>query len=252
MTYIEYLNEFNQWLESGTLPGNSQLMYFKFLNLFNRAGWPEYVQVDNLRLMSMIGTKTKKTAIQARDKLVDAGFIAYGKGCKGCPNRYKLGYRCKKGTLNDTLTGTLNDTLNDTLTGTLNDTHIKTKTKTKTKNIPPCIPPDDFSPALSAAFSSWLQYKREKRQDYKPTGLQSLVTQVQRAAETYGEQAVIDLIGECMANNWQGIIFDRLGGGRTQRPPSFNAPVPDSGAEQRVREDLERMRAYMRENRDDP
>ena len=210
MTYIEYLNEFNQWLESGTLPGNSQLMYFKFLNLFNRAGWPEYVQVDNLRLMSMIGTKTKKTAIQARDKLVDAGFIAYGKGCKGCPNRYKLGYRCKKGTLNDTLTGTLNDT------------HIKTKTKTKTKNIPPCIPPDDFSPALSAAFSSWLQYKREKRQDYKPTGLQSLVTQVQKAAETYGEQAVIDLIGECMANNWQGIIFDRLERGAARHPSGKN------------------------------
>ena len=240
MTYIEYLNEFNQWLESGTLPGNSQLMYFKFLNLFNRAGWPEYVQVDNLRLMSMIGTKTIKTAIQARDKLVDAGFIVYGKGSKGCPNRYKLGIRCKK------------NTLNDTLTGTLNDTHIKTKNKTKTKNIPPCIPPDDFSPALSAAFSSWLQYKREKRQDYKPTGLQSLVTKVQKAAETYGEQAVIDLIGECMANNWQGIIFDRLGGGRAQRPPSFNAPVPDSGAEQRVREDLERMRKYLRENCDDP
>lgn len=226
MTYIEYLNEFNQWLESGTLPGNSQLMYFKFLNLFNRAGWPEYVQVDNLRLMSMIGTKTIKTAIQARDKLVDAGFIVYGKGSKGCPNRYKLGIRCKKNTLNDTLNdtlmGTLNDTLNDTLTGTLNDTHIKTKTKTKTKNIPPCIPPDDFSPALSAAFANWLQYKREKRQDYKPTGLQSLVAKVQKAAETYGEQAVIDLIGECMANNWQGIIFDRLERGAARNPSGKN------------------------------
>lgn len=210
MTYIEYLNEFNQWLESGTLPGNSQLMYFKFLNLFNRAGWPEYVQVDNLRLMSMIGTKTIKTAIQARDKLVDAGFIVYGKGSKGCPNRYKLGIRCKK------------DTLNDTLTGTLNDTHIKTKNKTKTKNIPPCIPPDDFSPALSAAFANWLQYKREKRQDYKPTGLQSLVAKVQKAAETYGEQAVIDLIGECMANNWQGIIFDRLERGAARNPSGKN------------------------------
>ena len=214
MTYIEYLNEFNQWLESGTLPGNSQLMYFKFLNLFNRAGWPEYVQVDNLRLMSMIGTKTIKTAIQARDKLVDAGFIVYGKGSKGCPNRYKLGIRCKK--------NTLNDTLNDTLMGTLNDTHIKTKTKTKTKNIPPCIPPDDFSPALSAAFANWLQYKREKRQDYKPTGLQSLVAKVQKAAETYGEQAVIDLIGECMANNWQGIIFDRLERGAARNPSGKN------------------------------
>lgn len=45
---------------------------------------------------------------------------------------------------------------------------------------------------------------------------------------------------------------DKVQPGSAQRPPNFNAPVPDSGAEQRVREDLERMRAYMRENRDDP
>lgn len=49
MTYIDYLNDFNRWLESGNLPGGSQLMYFKLLNVFNRAGWPEYVQVDNDR-----------------------------------------------------------------------------------------------------------------------------------------------------------------------------------------------------------
>ena len=252
MAYIELLNAFHQWLESNTLPVSSQLLYFKLLNIFNRAGWPEHVQVDTLRLMGMIDANSKKTAMQARDRLVEAGFLTYEKGRKGCPNRYRLVFWCKKCTENDTTNNTINDTKNGTESDTTNDTHIKTKTKTKTKNIPPCIPPDDFSPALSAAFSSWLQYKREKRQDYKPTGLQSLVTQVQRAAETYGEQAVIDLIGECMANNWQGIIFDRLGGGRAQRPPSFNAPVPDSGAEQRVREDLERMRAYMRDNRDDP
>lgn len=70
------------------------------------------------------------------------------------------------------------------------------------------------SPALQEVFDLWLKYKREKRQDYKPTGLKSLVTQVQKAAETYGEQAVIDLIGECMANNWQGIMFDRLKSGQ--------------------------------------
>lgn len=73
------------------------------------------------------------------------------------------------------------------------------------------------SPALQGAFAAWIRYKHEKRQDYKPTGLQSLVTQVQKAAETYGEQAVIDLIGECMANNGQGIIFDRLKSGQGPR-----------------------------------
>ena len=70
------------------------------------------------------------------------------------------------------------------------------------------------SQALQEVFDLWLKYKREKRQDYKPTGLKSLVVQVQKAAETYGEQAVIDLIGECMANNWQGIMFDRLKSGQ--------------------------------------
>lgn len=83
--------------------------------------------------------------------------------------------------------------------------------------ITPHPPLPGASPALQGAFAAWIRYKHEKRQDYKPTGLQSLVTQVQKAAETYGEQAVIDLIGECMANNWQGIIFDRLKSGQTQR-----------------------------------
>lgn len=38
MTYIDYLNDFNRWLESGNLPGGSQLMYFKLLNVFNMNG----------------------------------------------------------------------------------------------------------------------------------------------------------------------------------------------------------------------
>ena len=67
MTYIDYLNDFNRWLESGNLPGGSQLMYFKLLNVFNRAGWPEYVQVDNLRMMLMIGVESKQAVVRARE-----------------------------------------------------------------------------------------------------------------------------------------------------------------------------------------
>lgn len=92
----------------------------------------------------------------------------------------------------------------------------KEEGKGKGEHIPP-TPLPGGSPALQDAFAAWIRYKHEKRQDYKPTGLQSLVTQVQKAAEAYGEQAVIDLIGECMANNWQGIIFDRLKSGQTPR-----------------------------------
>ena len=75
MTYIEYLNAFNQWLETNALPTSSQLMYYKLLHVFNRAGWPEDVGVDNLRLMLMTDIKSESTVIRAREKLVEAGFI---------------------------------------------------------------------------------------------------------------------------------------------------------------------------------
>lgn len=77
---------------------------------------------------------------------------------------------------------------------------------------PPCIPPvgEEFSPALQAAVNSWLRYKAEKRQGYKPEGLKQLIGEVRNNARVYGEGAVISLINECMASNWQGIIFERL------------------------------------------
>ena len=127
MTYIDYLNEFNRWLESNVLPGNAQLMFFKFLDVFNRAGWPEYVQVDNLRLTLMIDASAITTAIRARDKLVEAGFLIYQKGKKGTPNRYSLKCSVK----NETISATISATENATISATENATHIKTKTKTK-------------------------------------------------------------------------------------------------------------------------
>ena len=123
MTYIDYLNEFNRWLESNVLPGNAQLMFFKFLDVFNRAGWPEYVQVDNLRLTLMIDASAITTAIRARDKLVEAGFLIYQKGKKGTPNRYSL--------KNATISATESATISATESATISATHIKTKTKTK-------------------------------------------------------------------------------------------------------------------------
>ena len=78
---------------------------------------------------------------------------------------------------------------------------------------PPIAPPDglaSLSPALRGAVEDWLRYKTEKREPYKPQGLKSLVTEVKNNADRYGDAAVIELIRQCMSNNWRGIIFDRL------------------------------------------
>lgn len=50
MTYIDYLNEFNRWIENNHLTLPAQVLYFRLLNVFNRAGWPEWVPVDTIRL----------------------------------------------------------------------------------------------------------------------------------------------------------------------------------------------------------
>lgn len=217
MTYLDYLNDFNQWLETNALQASSQLMYYKLLHVFNRAGWPEDVGVDNLRMMLLLDGASKTTVIRARDKLVEAGFLDFRKGRKGLPNRYALSLRyrncTKNATENATEIATENATEIATKNATRNATHIKTKTKTKTKKIPPYPPeaePNGFGPALDAAFREWLQYKQERREGYKPTGLRSLEAQLRRQAEAHGEEAVAALIRQCMAANWKGIIFDRL------------------------------------------
>ena len=90
VSYIDYLNAFHRWLENHYLPAASQLLYFRLLDVFNRCGWAEWVSVDNLRLMSMMGVGSKNALLRAREKLLEAGFLEYRRGKKGVPGQYKL------------------------------------------------------------------------------------------------------------------------------------------------------------------
>ena len=77
-----------------------------------------------------------------------------------------------------------------------------------------------FSPELESAVRDWVTYKNEKRQGYKPMGLRNLLTTIKNNVDIYGEPAVIALMSECMASNWQGIMFDRLRNGKPAQPPA--------------------------------
>ena len=67
-----------------------------------------------------------------------------------------------------------------------------------------------LSPELQDKLRDWVLYKSEKRDSYKPTGFRSLLSQIRGKVDQYGEQAVMDLIDDSMANNWKGIIWDRI------------------------------------------
>lgn len=68
-----------------------------------------------------------------------------------------------------------------------------------------------FTKEMKAKLGEWITYKVERKESYKETGLKSLLRQVENKCQEYGEPAVMDLIDVCMASDWKGIIFDKLG-----------------------------------------
>ena len=63
---------------------------------------------------------------------------------------------------------------------------------------------------LSEKMKDWVTYKMERKEAYKETGIKSLISQVRKQSEQYGDEKVCNLIDECMANGWKGIIWDKL------------------------------------------
>ena len=74
-----------------------------------------------------------------------------------------------------------------------------------------------FGAELEDAMKSWFKYKIEKRQGYGETGFRNLLSQVRNNVQNHGEAAVVKVIRECMSNNYQGIIWDRIGSGNGSR-----------------------------------
>ena len=93
--------------------------------------------------------------------------------------------------------------INQTKTGRENSHN---KTKSELREIRNSF---DFGEALSLAVNSWIKYKHEKNEAYKPRGLHSLLVQVKKNADLYGDVAVVNAIDASMAANYMGIVWDK-------------------------------------------
>ena len=71
-----------------------------------------------------------------------------------------------------------------------------------------------FNKELEIKIEEWLKYKSERKENYKEMGLKTLLARIQRATSQYGVENVINLIDECMASNYKGIIFEKLKGNK--------------------------------------
>lgn len=112
------------------------------------------------------------------------------------------------------LTDTESDTDTDTDTDTESENDNEQPTVAKKRGEKKADPVDGstMSEPLKDKLREWLQYKKERRENYKPTGLKSLVKQVERHEQESGSTAVISLIDECMGNQYKGIVWEKLRG----------------------------------------
>ncbi len=86
----------------------------------------------------------------------------------------------------------------------------ETKEKTSKTDYIQMIKDRQFDKSLEEVIIEWYRYKTEKRQAYKPTGFSKFLTEVQNNVIKHGVDAVIDVANVSMANNWQGIAWDKL------------------------------------------
>ncbi len=94
--------------------------------------------------------------------------------------------------------------------GQLNTNKQNTKEQnTKESNTQKSVLDVFESEAMRNAVIKWLQYKREKRQSYTPTGLKELIKRIQAEAAKSGEESVIRDIDYCISQGWSGLFFNK-------------------------------------------
>ena len=205
MSYIDLINGFERVCESEALPAASQLLWYKLIYLSNRRGWPEWVQVDNMRLMSVTGIKDEKTLIRSRNKLIELGLFEYKPGKKGCPGKYRI--------KEETFTGIfpvnmpVNIPVNmpvKTPVKTPDIIRYKTKTKTKksiSKDIPEkqAVEPDDV---VLEAFAEFETYRSEIGKPLTDRARQMAMNKLFELSDDNSERAAI--IQQTIICGWSG------------------------------------------------
>ncbi len=69
---------------------------------------------------------------------------------------------------------------------------------------------EPLDPYVEEAAREWLAYKKERRFSYKKSGMKVLISQMRKATEEHGADAVVRCVHDSIANGYQGIIWDRM------------------------------------------
>jgi len=254
MNYILEIKAFYDWLEVNQLSTSAIALWHALMHIANKTGWQDTFTVAIVVLSTKTGLE-KQAIYRARAMLQNKGLISFQTRKGNQATIYQMhSFVSFKETQNNTQSDTQTDTQSDTQANTQSDT-INKQNKTKQNEvINHPLPPKEkvqqaaqgkektkqqeckeiyhsfvFPPKLQKKVNEWLRYKKEKRQSYQPTGLRRLLAQIQNECAKYGEQAVIDVIDMAIANNYQGILWEKITEGK--RGQSYGANYGSYGTD---------------------
>lgn len=118
MNYEDLIRAFEQWLETNYLAKDAQLLWYKIIALFDKAGWPEWIGVDNQRLMASMQIRREATFLKLRDELLEKNFFGFRKGKKAQPNRYKL-FTFNFESINSSIKRSTNSSINSSISSSI-------------------------------------------------------------------------------------------------------------------------------------
>ncbi len=90
VNFITEINGFYRFIQTRQLSSNAKLLWFMLFCLWNAAGFPDWLQVDMKRMMTMIQANSRSTAERARNELIAAGRLRSCRGKSRQPNRYQF------------------------------------------------------------------------------------------------------------------------------------------------------------------
>ena len=90
VNFVTEMTRFNRYVKTNYLSNNAQLLWFRMFLLWNETGFPDWLQVDMKRLMSMLNLKSRSNATRARDELITAGLLIKKRQAIKRPNFYQF------------------------------------------------------------------------------------------------------------------------------------------------------------------
>ena len=193
-----------------------QALFYELVAICNGEDWRDVFDCSNIELCFALNVN-EKTLIKARESLINAGLIYYKSGKS---RRVVSSYSFVK-EFKTTVMTTVNNTVDNTpdkptdkrgdktTNNTTNSTDYNKLKQKPNENILSKVSHGDFdfiSDEFLEAFSLWLEYKKDRRENYKSEkSLKACYNKLVKLSK--GNPAVASqIVDESIANNWAGFF----------------------------------------------